>query len=111
MGSYLAAVGVILTLIGTAFWRLVWNFLFDAPHEKYSTKIGEARDVIYERKFLPIIASICDSVVIRKDILRTAETVELLNEFSISTRLRGELVSVVSERIALVTCPPKTVPV
>ncbi len=103
MSSYWAAVGVILVPLGAVLYYLVWNFLMNAQSldEKYSTRIDEARDAIHDRKFVPIIASICDSVVAQKEILKTAPTVELLTQYSIRTRLRGEAVMVISERIAL----------
>jgi hypothetical protein len=102
MSSYWAAVGVALGLEGAAFKYFVWDFFFGKQSlEEYSLNVDEAHNAIYERKFLPKIVSVCDSVVWRKGYLSTAETVEILNEFSISVLLREEIVSAVSEKIAL----------
>lgn len=102
MSSYWAAAGVVLGLEGAAFKYLVWDFIFGKQSlEHYWQSVEEAHNAIHERKFLPIIVAVCDSVVSRKGILPTAETVEILTEFAISVQLREEVVKVLRERVAL----------
>jgi hypothetical protein len=102
MGSYWAAAGVVIGVEGATLKYLVWDFLFGKQSlEEYWQNVEDAQNAIHERKFLPIIVSVCDSVVVRKGMLSTAETIEILNEFSISARLREDALNIVSDRIAL----------
>lgn len=102
MSSYWAAVGVIVGLESAAFKYLVWDFIFGRQSlEHYWQIVEEAQNAIHERRLLAIIVGVCDSVVSRKSILPTAETIEILSEFSISVQLREELVKVLSQRVTL----------
>lgn len=104
MSSYWAAVGVILVPLGAGFKYLVWDFFHKVQSldEQYSTRIAETHAAIHERKFLPIIASIYESVAARKAILpaASASTVEILTELSLNAKVK-EAVLIVSEKITL----------
>jgi len=102
MGSYWAAVGVLLVPLGATLKYLVWDFFFKVQSldEQYSTRIAETHAAMHERRFLPIIASIYDSVASRRDILPGFSTIEILSEVSIDAKVR-EAIVVISDRVAL----------
>lgn len=104
MSPYWAAVAVIIVPLGAVLKYMVWDFFhkWQSLDAEYSTRIAEAHAAIHERKFLPIMASIYDSIASRKAVLpaQSAATVEILTELSIDAKTR-EAIGVISERIDL----------
>jgi hypothetical protein len=111
MSSYWTAVGLFLGLVYGLTRYLVWDFLWmrKALNKEYSGKIARAHLAIHDRKFLPVIASICASVAGQmkyldkgvKGSIRAEEwIIEILTEDTIGARFREAFLAF-TERIAL----------
>ncbi len=97
MGSFWAIVGLLLVPWGAALKYLVWNFFINVPQkleEQFSPGLAEARASIHERKILPVLVQIVETVESRKRLVATASTAELLSELVTDARVKDVLAAV-----------------
>jgi hypothetical protein len=110
MSSYWTSVTVFLGLVYGLCKYFVWDFLWmrKALNRDYSAKINRAHLVIHDRKFLPVIAGIYESVADRmklsgEGVPRSTHSewvIGILTEDSIGTRFREAFVAF-TERVDL----------
>ncbi len=110
MSSYWPGVTVFLGLVYALSRKLVWRFLWMRKelNKDYSEKLARAHAAIHDRKFLPVIASIYDSVAEQMKLsaggvqksTHTEWVIGILTEDSIRARFRDAF-RAYHERIAL----------
>ncbi len=100
---YWPVLTILLGIVGTIFKLLVWGFWFnkrETLNDRLSPEIAKTQDSIHERKLLPKLADIIDTVIARKKLWQAGPTITVLNEISIDVRVR-DVIIVVSEKFAL----------